>query len=180
MKAKWMVIAALVLSMMAFTACGKKQEPAEQQMTKEEAVKAAEEAEAEALKQVEEVDKQKEEFLKDFTGEMDLAGSWQDEVSQRATMDAEKNEDGSYHIVIHWAGSATEAAVWEINGTYDETSGMLAYEDGSYTIHTWDDQDNETVSEAETTEGSLMKEGEKLRWSDSKNENDGLFVKVSE
>ena len=111
---------------------------------------------------------------------MDLTGSWQDEVSQRATMDVEKSETGTYHILIHWASGAKEASTWEISGTYDETSGMLSYENGNYTVHTWDENDNETISEEEVTKGTLMKEGDKLRWSDSKNEEDGLFVKVSE
>ena len=109
---------------------------------------------------------------------MDLTGSWQDEVSQRATMDIEKFETGTYHILIHWASGAKEASIWEISGVYDETAGMLSYENGNYTVCTWDDNDRETVSEEETTKGALMKEGDKLRWSDSKNEEDALFVKI--
>ena len=73
-----------------------------------------------------------------------------------------------------------EASIWEISGTYDETSGMLSYENGNYTVHTWDENDNETISEEGVTKGVLMKEGDKLRWSDSKNEEDCLFVKVPE
>ncbi len=120
------------------------------------------------------------EILDQISGEMDLTGSWDDEISRRASMDIEKNEDGSYNIYIHWGASASETAIWEIHGSYDPVSGMLTYEDGIYSIHSWDDQDNETVSDEETTSGSLMKEGEKLRWKDSKNSSDGLFVKVPE
>ena len=109
---------------------------------------------------------------------MDLTGSWEDEISMRAGMDVVKNEDGSYDIHVHWGGSATETAIWEIHGTYDETSGMLSYEDGAYSIHTWDENNNETVHDEETTKGAFMKEGDKLRWQDSKNTEDGLFVKV--
>ena len=134
----------------------------------------------ETQKEVEEADAAKEEFLQDFTGEMDLTGSWQDEISQRATMDVEKAETGTYHILIHWASGAKEASIWEISGTYDETAGMLSYENGNYSVHTWDDNDEETVSNEDVTEGSLMKEGEKLRWSDSRNSDDCLFVKVSD
>lgn len=121
-----------------------------------------------------------EELLEQFTGEMDLSGSWDDEISQRATMDVSKNEDGSYNLYIHWGASAFETAIWEIHGTYDKASGMLSYEDGAFSIHSWDDQDNESVSGQETTRGSLMKEGEKLRWKDSRNSDDCLFVKVSD
>lgn len=172
MKNKWLVTAGLVLSMFAFTACGKKEET-----TKETAPAAAVE---EVQTEVEEAEAGKEEFLADFTGEMDLAGSWQDEVSQRATMDVEVAQTGTCHILIHWASGAKEASIWEISGIYDETSGMLTYKDGHYSVHTWDDNDKETVTGEELTEGALMKEGDKLRWQDSKNTEDGLFVKVSD
>ena len=173
MKSKWLVLAVLILSMLTFTACGKKKEESFEEVDPEAVVE-------EAQKEVEEADAKKDEFLADFTGEMDLTGSWQDEVSQRATMDVEKSETGTYHILIHWASGAKEASTWEISGTYDETSGMLSYENGNYTVHTWDENDKETISDEEVTKGTLMKEGDKLRWSDSKNEEDGLFVKVSE
>ena len=173
MKSKWLVLAVLILSMLTFTACGKKKEESFEEVDPEAVVE-------EAQKEVEVADAKKDEFLADFTGEMDLTGSWQDEVSQRATMDVEKAETGTYHILIHWASGAKEASTWEISGTYDETSGMLSYENGNYTVHTWDENDKETISDEEVTKGTLMKEGDKLRWSDSKNEEDGLFVKVSE
>ena len=182
--------------MMAFsvTACGNRQntdsgqqvpnpeEVAEQTEDQEDQAQALAEEAQETVEQAEsEVqaveDSIQNEILSDFTGKMDLAGSWQDEISKRATMDVTANEDGSYDIVINWAGSATEKAVWQIHGTYDEVSGMLSYEDGQYSIHTWDENDNETVSDEEVTKGAFMKEGEKLRWQDSKNSEDGVFVK---
>ena len=48
----------------------------------------------------------------------DLTGSWQDEVSQRATMDATKKDDGSYDIVVSWGSSASEKSTWEIHGGF--------------------------------------------------------------
>ena len=184
-------------AMMAFsvTACGNKQntdsgqqvqnpeEVAEQTEDHEDQAQALAEEAQETVEQAEsEVhaveDSIQNEVLADFTGKMDLACSWQDEVSKRATMDVTANEDGSYDIVVNWGGSATEKAVWQIHGTYDEVSGMLSYEDGRYSIHTWDENDNETVSDEEVTKGAFMKEGEKLRWQDSKNSEDGVFVKM--
>ena len=184
-------------AMMAFsvTACGNKQntdsgqqvpnpeEVAEQTEDQEDQAQALAEEAQETVEQAEsEVqvveDSIQNEVLADFTGKMDLAGSWQDEVSKRATMDVTANEDGSYDIVINWGGSATEKAVWQIHGTYDEVSGMLSYEDGRYSIHTWDENDNETVYDEDGTKGAFMKEGEKLRWQDSKNSEDGVFVKM--
>jgi len=179
--------------MMAFsmTACGNKQNTDSGQQVpnpEEVAVQAEQEAQAlteeaqetvtQAESEVQAVEQKTDELLADFTGKMDLAGSWQDEISKRATMDVTANEDGSYDIVINWGGSATEKAVWQIHGTYDEVSGMLSYEDGRYSIHTWDENDNETVSDEEVTKGAFMKEGEKLRWQDSKNSEDGVFVKM--
>ena len=183
--------------MMAFsvTACGNRQntdsgqqvpnpeEVSEQTEDQEDQAQALAEEAQETVEQAEsEVhaveDSIQNEVLADFTGKMDLAGSWQDEISKRATMDVTANEDGSYDIVSNWAGSATEKAVWQIHGTYDEVSGMLSYEDGRYSIHTWDENDNETVSDEEVTKGAFMKEGEKLRWQDSKNSEDGVFVKM--
>lgn len=179
--------------MMAFsmTACGNKQNTDSGQQVpnpEEVAVQAEQEAQAlaeeaqetveQAESEVQAVEQKTDELLADFTGKMDLTGSWNDEVSKRATMDVTANEDGSYDIVINWGGSATEKAVWQIHGTYDEVSGMLSYEDGRYSIHTWDENDNETVSDEEVTKGAFMKEGEKLRWQDSKNSEDGVFVKM--
>ena len=173
MKQKWLIIGALIVCILALAGCGKKKEESFEEADPQAIVD-------EAQKEVEEADAKAEEFLEDFTGEMDLTGSWQDEVSQRATMDVEKFETGTYYIHIHWSSGASEESLWEITGTYDETSGMLSYENGGYTVHTWDENDNETISEEGVTKGVLMKEGDKLRWSDSKNEEDCLFVKVPE
>ena len=173
MKNKKLILGVLVLSLLVFTACGKKKE--------KEASSGEVDPQAvveEAQKEVEEADAKTEEFLAEFTDEMNLTGSWQDEVSQRATMDVEKFESGTYHI--HWSSGASEESLWEITGTYDETSGMLSYENGNYSVITWDENGKETITEEDVTKGSLMKEGDKLRWTDSKIEEDGLFVKVSE
>ncbi len=115
--------------------------------------------------------------LAEYTGDLDIAGSWQDEVSKRATMEVQEMDDGTCLVSISWGNSATESAEWVINGKYDPVSGMLSYTDGSYAIYTWDAQGNGSVSDEEVTEGALMKEGEKLRWQDSKLEKDAVFVK---
>lgn len=191
MKKRLLIIGTLVGSILVMTACGGKKEetPAPAQEAVQEAAGETEAAETEAAQEaneeteaVQEVIEQTEadSVLEDFTGDMDLSGSWDDEVSKRASMDVTKNEDGSYNILVHWGGSATETAIWEIHGEYDPNSGMLSYEDGAYSIHTFDDKGNETVSGEEKTKGAFMKEGEKLRWQDSKNTDDGLFSKSTE
>ena len=170
MKKNLLVIVTLVGSILVMTACGGK---------KEEAPAPTPESVQEEVKEVI-TETESENVVADFTGDMDLAGSWDDEVSKRATMDVTKNDDGSYDILVHWGGSATEAAIWTIHGEYDPVSGMLAYEDGIYSVHTFDDNGKETVSGEEKTKGAFMKEGDKLRWQDSKNTEDGLFSKTTE
>ena len=170
-----LIMSIALLAPVFITACGNRREP-----TPAEQVSNA----AEAVEQVEnEVqtatdNSAKDSVLQDYTGDMDLTGSWDDEISQRASMEVTPNDDGSYDIRVHWGGSANETSVWEIHGTYDPVSGMLGYEDGAYSIHSWDANNKETVSGEERTKGAFMKEGDKLRWSDSKNSEDGVFVKV--
>jgi hypothetical protein len=183
MKKKLFILTTLIISVYAMTACGGKQEtPAAPQEAVQEAAKeaeAAQEAAEETVKEKTVEATEPENLLGDFVGDMDLSGSWDDEVSKRASMDVTKNEDGSYDITVHWGGSATETAIWTIHGEYDPTSGMLSYDDGNYSIHTFDDKGNETISGEEKTSGAFMKEGDKLRWQDSKNADAGLFSKTT-
>lgn len=148
---------AVITSVLVLAACGSKQETSTGTEAKDAAQETVQET-AEAAK----------------VEIPDLSGAWDDEVSQRASMDVTKNADGSYSFLVHWGGSATETAIWEIRGTFDET-GVLTYEDGKYSIHTFDDKENETISGEETTKGSFTFENGKLRWKDSKNSDDGLF-----
>ena len=205
MKKSWCMIPALILGAAMLAACGQPQtQPAkltaeEQNRLGEKLAGMTDQMISDAIQTAEEVEHGAQDIiahgggeiagalhgaeagglLHNFTGEMELAGSWQDEVSQRAMMDVEKLEDGSYHILISWGGGAFETAIWEIYGSYDPVSGMLSYEDGAFSVHTWDENGNETVSEEEKTAGALLREGDKLRWQDSRNEETGLFVRIS-
>lgn len=163
-----LIMSIALLAPVFITACGNRKEPApaEQVSNAEEAVEQADNG----------VQTAADNAAKD--SDTDLTGSWDDEISQRASMEITPNEDGSYDIRVHWGASANETAVWEIHGTYDPVSGMLSYEDGAYSIHTWDANNKETVSGEERTKGTFRKEGDKLRWSDSKNSEDGVFVKT--
>ena len=128
-------------------------------------------------------------LLHNFTGEMELEAAVVEALKEGDTLTVgqysepiekiEKLEDGSYHILISWGGGAFETAIWEIYGSYDPVSGMLSYEDGAFSVHTWDENGNETVSEEEKTAGALLREGDKLRWQDSRNEETGLFARIS-
>lgn len=108
-----------------------------------------------------------------------FAGSWQDEVSQRAVMDAA--QEGNYvEIIVYWGGSATETASWEISGEFDPETGALIYEDARYTVAQWDEDGNETIVDEQTTCGSFTWEDGKLRWADELNAEEGLFEKLDE
>ena len=104
MKKKLLIIATLIGSILVMTACGNKKEdvPSSAQEAVQEAsveTEAAQEAvtETEAVQEVIE-QTEAESVLEDFTGDMDLSGSWDDEISKRASMDITKNEDGSYTV----------------------------------------------------------------------------------
>ena len=110
-----------------------------------------------------------------------LSGSWLDEVSQRANQDVIMYTDGSYDMTVYWGNSATETAVWEITG-YFQDGAVLPYEDGYYTVRSYDENGNETITQEATTQGSFTwQEDGKLRWHDSQVEENGysedcLFV----
>ncbi len=117
-------------------------------------------------------EKETEEAGEDTLG---IVGSYDDEVSGRATMEVIKDTGDQYVCMVNWSGGASETAVWTIKGTFDESTKTLSYKDGSYTIISWAEDGTETASEPETTEGSVTIEDGKLRWKDSKNSEDGLF-----
>lgn len=67
-----------------------------------------------------------------------------------------------------------------------EDGAVLPYEDGSYTIRTYDENGNETISQEAVTQGSFtLQEDGKLRWEDSQVAENGysegcLFVQMGE
>ena len=108
-----------------------------------------------------------------------FAGSWQDEISRRASMDVTQ-DGGRVEILVHWGGSATEAASWQISGEYDPETGALTYRDAKYSVIAWDENGNDTIIEEKTSSGAFTWEDGKLRWKDSLNEGEGLFVKLDD
>lgn len=144
----------------------------------DKANEAADQASEAAEQAMNEADQLLKEFQESTVEDVDLSGSWQDEISQRASMDVTKNDDGSYDILVHWGGSAFETAIWEIHGTYDVAAGELLYADGKYSIHTFEEDGTETISSEETTNGGFIMEDGKLRWKDSMNDSEGLFTKM--
>ena len=174
---KLIALATALVLMFALAACSKNKEPVEQDLSEEEKSSIVASAEDQQQAILDEATKKEAELMDTFTGDMDLEGEWQDEVSQRATMDVTVDEDGTVHMVVHWGSSATETAIWEISGKWNADAGMLSYDNGKYYVLTLDDSGKEKTSDKKTTKGAFNKEGEKLRWQDSLNEEDALFVK---
>ena len=88
MKIKYLITGALIISMLAISACGKKQEDAAG------TVETAKEAVSEAVGT-------QEEILGDFTGEMDLTGSWQEKDLVYLSEGEKVYEDEKYRIYVY-------------------------------------------------------------------------------
>ena len=189
------VAACMMLGMSLFTGCGDttlseeevngvvsevKEDFDDAKKDIEDAKEDVKEAKEEVKENIDKAKEETSEAVKEVTGEtevIDITGSWRDGVSSRAGMEATKNDDGSFDIKIHWGGSVSEAAEWVIHGSFDSATGKLSYEDGSYAIHTFDEDGNDTVSDEQTTKGSFVIEGDKVRWEDSMASSECLFEK---
>ena len=195
MKKRTLLTWILVISAVFMTSCGNAK-------AEQEAQEAANKAEAEALAEamneegidanigdhlaevtgetadaITEAESMVDDLLGDYTGEMDLSGSWQDEISQRATMEVTANDDGSYDILVNWGDSADKTLTWQIHGEYDPAGGMLGYEDAVSYYLVLDDSGKEKMTEQQTSHGAIMKEGDKLRWKDSRGDTECVFVR---
>lgn len=95
--------------------------------------------------------------LEEVQEEEDLSGNYQDSVSQRATMDVTKNEDGTYHIFVSWSSSAFEGMTWEMNA--EKVGDTLTYQDCVTKM-------NDEVQE-EIQKGSFDIKDGKLEWTGS-------------
>ena len=100
-----------------------------------------------------------------------LSGMWQDEISQRANLDVVMYSDGRYEMTVTWGSGAFETAVWEIRGFFsadENDNAALSYEYGYYSVRTYDEDGNETITQEATTQGSFtLQDDGKLRWLDS-------------
>lgn len=180
MKKKIFAACLTALGMAVLTACGSSK-PAEEprKLTEEEqdalGAELAEQADQMTEDLLSGAQAMEEGFLDQFTGEMDLEGSWTDETSQRAQMDISMNEDGSCTAMIYWGGSAVETAVWEITGTYDPVSGGLSYDSARHYVHVVKEDGTDAEEDETTTDGSLSKVGNRLLWHDSANDYEDHF-----
>ena len=110
-----------------------------------------------------------------------LAGSWQDETSQRASLDITANDD-SASFLVHWSSSASEFSQWEMTVTLSE-DGLLYYSDCTESAVTTAEDGTENT-EILSTDGSgyfsLNTEDGKLYWDGAADEScrSCVFVKL--
>ena len=115
-----------------------------------------------------------------------LAGEWEDSYSQRAGMNIEPIEEdktnATYHVTIHWGGSASETAIWTFTGKYMPVTDALVYSDCKYAIVTMQEngEEQEDVRYEDGT-GTLQIEDDHILWiDDMENAGEGCtFVKIS-
>ena len=107
-------------------------------------------------------------------------GSWYEEIAGRGSMEIGPMGDGKYYIEVNWGSSAAEMAAWRFTALYDNATGDLTYDDGSYQIITFDENGNDTVTEEKSVHGVLHLNDEgKIEWTDSAYDSDepSVFVK---
>jgi len=105
---------------------------------------------------------------------LQLAGSWQDSVSQRATMDITPLGGDDYAVLISWSSSASETTSWTFSGHFDQATKRLDYTDATKTNLVFADDGTEETSTVvgQNGTGALIYEDGKLRWQDDEQEAD--------
>ena len=107
-------------------------------------------------------------------------GNWYEEIAGRGYMEIAPSGDGKYYIQVSWGSSAFETAVWNFTAIYDNASGDLSYDAGSYQMLAFDEDGNETAEDEKDVHGVLHLTDEgKIEWTDSAYDSDepSVFVK---
>lgn len=111
-----------------------------------------------------EVQENNDTFIKD----MGIDGIWYGEIYTRISANITKNGDG-YNVELSWAGSAADAAVWNMSLTYDSSTGKYNYSDAEVKTRTYA-EDGTYTEEVESTGGSgffHLVDGQYLTWNDN-------------
>lgn len=111
-----------------------------------------------------EVQENNDPFIKD----MGIDGIWYGEIYTRISANITKNGDG-YNVELSWAGSAADAAVWNMSLTYDSSTGKYNYSDAEVKTRTYA-EDGTYTEEVESTGGSgffHLVDGQYLTWNDN-------------
>lgn len=95
----------------------------------------------------------------------DIAGVYEDSVSQRASAEVKNNDDGTYNIQVFWGSSAFESYVWTMNASYDASTNRLVYNDCTKVIQTYSEDAATTIEEEYADgEGYFEIDGSNLKW----------------
>ena len=99
---------------------------------------------------------------------MNIIGSYMDRVGQRASMDIVCEGTDSGRVVISWAGSAFEQAVWEFSGKWDEDTHSIQYSNCKKAIRSYDDSGTmtETVEYENGTGAIIVQDDYTITWKD--------------
>ncbi len=98
--------------------------------------------------------------------DVNLVGTWDDKMSQRATMEIRGGKGKTYQIHVHWGSTAFESDNWTMTGTFNDTTGELTYKDCKRVTTTLNEEDGPETEEVHYTNGTgkfLYKNGE-LSW----------------
>lgn len=98
--------------------------------------------------------------------DVNLVGTWDDKMSQRATMEIRGGTGKTYQIHVHWSSTAFEADNWTMTGTFNDTTGELTYKDCKRVTTTLNEADGPEEEEVHYTNGTgkfIYKNGE-LNW----------------
>lgn len=115
--------------------------------------------------------------------DFELAGEYEDETGERATMTITPEGEDHYQIEISWGNSATEMTVWTFEGDFDYTGGMLSYKDARKVIDSFNENEGEKEEVLyEDGTGSLLYYDEGLHWQDDKEDagKDCHFIKTGD
>lgn len=110
-----------------------------------------------------------------------LVGEWLDQTSQRALMEITEGEyigEEDFCIKISWAGSYSEAAVWEMNASYDAQAQTLTYSNGQKANVTYAEDGSVAKEDVqwEGSDGTFVFEDGQLKWKDSEEDEAENFV----
>ena len=113
---------------------------------------------------------------------IDYTGSYQDRVSQRATMSIVTGEDGTLDFGISWSNSAFETNEWTMSGKLSEDGTRVDYTDGKM-VTILSGEPEETTETTETTETAETPAEEQVVYENGTGHfdiADGVFTWVSD
>lgn len=111
--------------------------------------------------------KTEEEIISMISGDLDLSGVWEDEKDENLKVIFVSAGENEYDVMGTWGKTSSEAESWNMHGTYDPSSGMLAYQDGDYAVLKMTPEGTEVRENEKKVSGSFCKIGtDVISWND--------------